>query len=198
MDGSRSEEITDLLRAWRAGDSAALDRLTTILYNELHRIASRYMRSEKLGHTLQTTALVNEVYLRLVDVSNVDWQHRAQFFGVAAQLMRRILVDAARTRHSRKRGGDVVKINLDETAIVSPEPDEVVLALDVALETLQQLAPRQARVVELRYFGGLTEDETAEVMNTTSRTVRRDWQFARAWLMRELTPSTGKDKATRR
>jgi len=198
MDGSRSGEITDLLRAWRAGDSAALDRLTTILYNELHRIASRYMRSEKLGHTLQTTALVNEVYLRLVDVSNVDWQHRAQFFGVAAQLMRRILVDAARTRHSRKRGGDVVKINLDETAIVSPEPDEVVLALDVALETLQQLAPRQAKVVELRYFGGLTEDETAEVMNTTSRTVRRDWQFARAWLMRELTPSTGKDKETRR
>jgi RNA polymerase sigma factor (TIGR02999 family) len=147
------------------------------------------MWNERPGNTLQATALVNEVYLRLVDVRNIDWQHRAQFFGLAAQLMRRILVDAARARGAEKRGGAAVNMNIDEAAVVSPEPTGFVLALDEALEALSRLAPRQAKVVELRYFGGMSEEETAEVLQTSPRTVRRDWQFAKAWLQRELGTS---------
>jgi RNA polymerase sigma factor (TIGR02999 family) len=179
-------EISALLRAWCAGDKAALDQLTSLLYNELRRIASRYRRDERPGVTLQTTSLVHETYLRLMDMAGVDSQHRAQFFALAAQLMRRILVDAARVRHSQKRGGDVVRCNLDEEAAISSEPDRFVLALNDSLDVLERLAPRQAKVVELRYFGGLTEIETADAMSTSVRTVRRDWQFARAWLMTEL------------
>ena len=186
MEADRSAEITGLLRAWGGGEAAALDRLTELVYQELRRMARRYMRSERDGNTLQTTALVNEVYLRLVDVKNIDWQHRAQFFALSAELMRRILVDAARSRGSDKRGGGVVKINLDEALVLSPEPDRFILALDEALGALAKLAPRQARVVELRYFGGLSEEETAGVLKTSLRTVRRDWQFAKAWLMRDL------------
>jgi len=182
-----SAEVTGLLKAWSSGDQSALDRLALIVYEELRRIARRYMRNERPGNTLQTTALVNEVYLRLVDVQNVDWQHRAQFFAISAQMMRRVLVDAARARGSRKRGGGAVKVNVDETAVLSPQPDASVLALDDALEAFAEIAPRQAKVVELRYFGGLSEEEIAEVLKTSSRTVRRDWDFAKSWLMRELS-----------
>src|SRR5712692_6669991 len=151
----RSAEITGLLRAWSSGDQAALDRLAALVYDELHRMARHYMRNERTGNTLQTTALVNEVYLRLVDVKNVEWQQRAQFFAMSAQMMRRILVDAARARGSHKRGGGAVKINVEETAVLSPEPDASILALDEALEAFSKVAPRQAKVVELRYFSGL-------------------------------------------
>jgi RNA polymerase sigma factor (TIGR02999 family) len=179
-------EITGLLKAWGGGDQSALERLTTLVYAELHRLARRYMRDERAANTLQATALVNEAYLRLVDVRNVDWQQRAQFFGLTAQLMRRILVDAARARGSGKRGGGAIRIDVEEIPLLAPQPGGFILALDSALESLARVAPRQARVVELRYFGGLSEDETAEVMQSSPRTVRRDWQFAKAWLMREV------------
>jgi len=183
----RSAEITDLLRAWSSGDQAALDRLAALVYDELHRMARHYMRNERTGNTLQTTALVNEVYLRLVDVNNVDWQQRAQFFAITAQMMRRILVDAARARGSNKRGGGAVKVNADEAAVTSPERDPSLLALDEALEAFSAVAPRQAKLVELRYFGGLSEGEIVEVLKISPRTVRRDWEFAKSWLMRELS-----------
>jgi RNA polymerase sigma factor (TIGR02999 family) len=182
-----SAEVTGLLRAWSGGDQAALGRVAAIVYSELHLMARRYMKSERPGNTLQTTALVNEVYLRLVDVKNIDWQHRAQFFAISAQMMRRILVDAARARGSHKRGGGAVKINIDETAVLSPEPDASIVELDKALEAFSRVAPRQAKVVELRYFGGLSEEQTAEALHISERSVRRDWQFAKAWLQRELT-----------
>jgi len=187
MDAPGSAEVTGLLKASSGGDRAALDRLTPVVYEELRRMARRYMRRERAGNTLQTTALVNEVYLRLVDVKNVDWQQRAQFFAISAQMMRRILVDAARARGSRKRGGGAERVNFDEVAVLSPEPEEWIMALDAALETFAKVAPRQAKVVELRYFAGLSEEEIAEVTKTTTRTVERDWQFARSWLMRELS-----------
>ena len=150
-------------------------------------MARRYMKNERPGITLQTTALVNEAYLRLVDVKNVDWQHRAQFFALSAQIMRRILVDAARARKAGKRGGGAVKINLDEPSVLSSQPDTLILNLDEALQALTKLAPRQAKVVELLYFGGMTEQEAAEALKTSPRTVRRDWQFAKTWLTRELS-----------
>jgi RNA polymerase sigma factor (TIGR02999 family) len=180
-------EITELLRAWSDGDQAAQDRLAALVYKELHGMARRYMKNERPGITLQTTALVNEAYLRLVDVKNVDWQHRAQFFSLSAQIMRRILVDAARARKAGKRGGGAVKINLDEPSVLSSQPDTLILDLDEALQALTKLAPRQAKVVELRYFGGMTEEEAAEALKTSPRTVRRDWQFAKTWLTRELS-----------
>jgi RNA polymerase sigma factor (TIGR02999 family) len=187
MERTESEDITGLLRAWSRGDQSALDRLTPQLYEELHRMAKRQMKNEQAGHTLQTTALVNEVYLRLVDLKNVGWQHRAQFFALSAQIMRHILVDAARARRSHKRGGGAVKVSLDEVPVLLPEHDASLLALNNALEALAKVAPRQAKVVELRYFGGMSEEETAEVMKSSPRTVSRDWQFARAWLMRQLS-----------
>jgi RNA polymerase sigma factor (TIGR02999 family) len=180
-------DITHLLKAWSAGDPAALDRLSGEVYDELRRMARRHMKAERRDNTLQTTALVHEVYLRMVDVTRVEWQQRAQFFAIAAQMMRRILVDAARARASHKRGGGGVRVNFDETAVVSPEPDNTVLALDDALAAFAEVAPRQAKVVELRYFGGLQEEEIVEVMRISPRTVRRDWNFARAWLARELS-----------
>ena len=179
-------DITNLLKAWRDGDQAALDQLSKHVYDELRIMARRHMKNERHGNTLQTTALVHEVYLRLVDVTKVEWQHRAQFFAMAAQMMRRILVDAARARASHKRGAGAVHVNLDETAIVSPEPDRSMVALDDALAAFAQIAPRQAKVVELRYFGGLSEEEIVEVLKVSPRTVRRDWEFARVWLAREL------------
>jgi RNA polymerase sigma factor (TIGR02999 family) len=179
-------EVTGLLKAWNNGDPTALDRLAAILEGELRRIARRYMKNERPGNTLQTTALVNEVYLRLVDVKDVDWKHRAQFFAISAQMMRHILVDAARARGSDKRGGGVIKVNVEETAIVSPQPDASIITLDEALEAFSRVAPRQAKVVELRYFGGLTEEEIVAVLGISPRTVRRDWDFAKAWLTREL------------
>ena len=183
----RSAEITGLLKAWSGGDQAALDRLAALVYDELHRMARHYMQDERTGNTLQTTALVNEVYLRLVDVRNVDWQQRAQFFAITAQMMRRILVDAARARGSHKRGGGAAKVNVDETPVMSPERDASMVALDEALEAFSRVAPRQAKLVELRYFGGLSEEEIAEVLKISPRTVRRDWEFAKSWLMRELS-----------
>jgi RNA polymerase sigma factor (TIGR02999 family) len=180
-------EVTGLLKAWSGGDPAALERLAGHVYDELRHMARRFMRNERAGNTLQPTALVNEVYLRLVDVKNIEWQQRAQFFAVAAQMMRRILVDAARARGSHKRGGGAIKVNVDEAPVLSPERDSSLVALDDALEAFSKLAPRQARVVELRYFGGLSEEETAEVLKISTRTVRRDWDFAKSWLMRELS-----------
>jgi RNA polymerase sigma factor (TIGR02999 family) len=181
-----STEITKLLRAWSGGDPAAFDRLAEQVYGELRVMARRYLKNERAGHTLQATALVHEVYLRLVDQTKVEWRERAQFFAMAAQMMRRILVDAARERKSQKRGGRALKVNLDETALLSAAPDRRILALDDALTAFSQIAPRQAQVVELRYFGGLTEVEIVTALNISPRTVRRDWDLARAWLLREL------------
>jgi RNA polymerase sigma factor (TIGR02999 family) len=185
--GSSSAEITRLLKAWSDGDQSALERLAERVYSELRIMARRYLKNERHANTLQATALVNEVYLRLVDVTRIEWHERAQFFAMASQMMRRILVDAARARGADKRGGKALRVNLDETALLSSVPDQSILALDEALTTFSQLAPRQARAVELRYFGGLSEEEIVEALNISPRTVRRDWDLARAWLLRELS-----------
>jgi RNA polymerase sigma factor (TIGR02999 family) len=161
--------------------------LSTRVYEELRRMARRHRLREQRNGTLQTTALVHEVYLRMVDVTNVEWRHRAQFFAIAAQMMRRIVVDTARARHADKRGCGALPVNLDETAHIALEPDRTLVALDEALATLAAVAPRQAKVVELRYFGGLQEEEIVEILKISPRTVRRDWDFARAWLARELS-----------
>ena len=181
-----------MLKAWGSGDEAALVRLTEHVYPELRLMARRYMKNEAQGNSLQATVLVHEVYLRLVDVTKVEWQARAQFFAIAAQMMRRILVDAARTRGSRRRDGIPLKVNLDETALLSPAPDRAILALDEALTAFSQVAPRQAKVVELRYFGGLTDEEIVAALKISPRTARRDWQFAKAWLLRELGHTIGR------
>jgi RNA polymerase sigma factor (TIGR02999 family) len=186
------EEVTQLLLAWSDGDQAALDKLVPLVYEELHRLAHRYISRERPGHTLQTTALAHEAYLRLVNAKSVRWQNRAHFFAVAARLMRRILVDLARARHDLKRGGGQ-QFSLDEVLVVSPERGADLLALDEALDGLAALNPRQSQVVELRYFGGLTEDEVAEVLKVSPRTVRSDWSLARAWLYRELSGGVGDD-----
>lgn len=175
-----------MLKAWGGGDQDALTRLTERVYAELRLIARRYMKNERQGNTLQTTALVHEVYLRLVDVPTVEWQERAQFYAIAAQMMRRILVDAARARGAQKRGGDVREVNLEETALLTGVADGATLALDDALTEFSKFAPRQAKVVELRYFGGLNEEEIVAALKISPRTVRRDWDLARAWLLREL------------
>jgi RNA polymerase sigma factor (TIGR02999 family) len=188
--GGSSPEITSLLKAWNGGDQAALAQLAEHVYPELRRMARRYMKNERHANTLQATALVHEVYLRLVDVSKVEWQERAQFFALAAQIMRRILVDAARARGAHKRGGDALKVNLDETALLSGIPNRSILALDEALIAFSQVAPRQAKVVELRYFGGLNEEEIVAALKISPRTVRRDWDLAKAWLLRELSHRT--------
>jgi RNA polymerase sigma factor (TIGR02999 family) len=186
-DPSDTEEITNLLKAWGNGDEGALARLTGFVYPELRLMACRYMKDEDPDNTLQATALVHEVYLRLVEVTNVEWQARAQFFAIAAQMMRRILVDAARARGSRRRGGIPAKVNLDESVILSPAADRSILAVDESLTAFSRVAPRQANVVELRYFGGLTEEEIAAALQISPRTVRRDWDLAKAWLSRELS-----------
>jgi len=175
------------LKAWGSGDEAALARLAERVYPELRLMARRHLKNERQANTLQTTALVHEVYLRLVDVTKVEWQQRAQFFAMAAQMMRRILVDAARARGADKRGGGAQKVNLDETALLSSAADRSILALDEALTTFSEVAPRQARVVELRYFGGLTEEEIVAALEISPRTVRRDWDLAKAWLSRQLS-----------
>jgi RNA polymerase sigma factor (TIGR02999 family) len=182
-----SAEITNLLKAWSGGDPAALQRLAKQVYPKLRLMARRYMRNERPGNTLQATALVHEVYLRLVDVTKVEWQERAQFFAMAAQMMRRILVDAARARGSQKRGGIEFKVNIDDTAVLSQTWDRSILAVDEALMAFSRVAPRQAKVVELRYFGGLTEEEIVAALQISPRTVRRDWDLAKAWLSRELS-----------
>jgi RNA polymerase sigma factor (TIGR02999 family) len=181
-----SHDVTRLLKAWSAGDEAALEKLVPLVYGELHRAARHYMAGERPEHTLQTTALINEAYLRLVDFQHISWQNRAQFFGICAQLMRRILVDFARSRHSRKRGGEAFRLPLDETLIVSSEPRADLLALDDALKALAIVDERKSRVIELRFFGGLSVQETAEVVKVSEETVKRDWRLAKAWLLREF------------
>jgi RNA polymerase sigma factor (TIGR02999 family) len=185
-----SAEITQLLKAWGSGDKAALGQLAERVYPELRQMARRYLKNERESNTLQATAVIHEVYLRLVEVTHLEWHARAQFFAMAAQMMRRILVDAARARGSGKRGGIAPKVNLDESAVLSPASDRCILALDEALTVFSQLAPRQAKVVELRYFGGLTEEEIVAALDTSPRTVRRDWSLAKAWLLRELSAPT--------
>jgi RNA polymerase sigma factor (TIGR02999 family) len=181
-----SEQITQLLLAWHEGDEQALDRLMPLVHDELHLLAHRYMAGERPGHPLQTTALVNEAYLRLVDSSRVRWQSRAHFFAVSATLMRRILVDAARARRQLKRGGDVIQVSLDEAMGIPSEPGADVIALDAALTALAAFDERKSRIVELRFFGGLTVEETAEVLKVSVMTVMRDWSLAKVWLLREL------------
>lgn len=183
-------DVTSLLVAWSEGDEDALTRLVPQVYAELHRLAHHYMRAERAGHTLQTTALVNEAYLRLVDTRRIRWESRAHFLGVAAQAMRRILVDAARTRAARKRGGGVSCVPLDEFPVAAPAHGEALVALDEALDALGRVDPRKGRVVELRYFGGLTIAETAAVLHVSAETVQRDWHVARVWLLRELSGET--------
>lgn len=182
-----THEITDLLLAWNGGDSGALERLTPLVYQELHRLARGYLRGERAGHTLQTTDLVNEAYLRLIDTSRMQWQNRAHFFAVSAQLMRRILVDFARARRNLKRGGAATQVALDEALTIGSERNAELIALDDALTALAALDERQSKVVELRFFGGLTESEIAEVLQVSPRTVNGDWSLARAWLLRELS-----------
>ena len=182
-----AQEITRLLLAWGQGDQTALERLMPLVYEELRRLARRHMNRQRPGHTLQTTALVNEAYLRLIDSSQVQWQNRAHFFAVSAQLMRRILVDFARSRKSLKRGAEARQITLDDSLEVSSERGADMIALDDALNALAEMNPRQSQIVELRYFGGLSEEEVAEALKISPRTARRDWSLARAWLYRELT-----------
>ena len=186
MTDPSPEKVTQWLVDWGKGDESALERLTPLVYEELHRLAARYMGRERPGHVLQTTALVNEAYLRLVDQRNVHWQNRAQFFGIAAQMMRRILVDHARRNRYAKRGGGAQIIPLDEAVLVSEEKNEELLILNDALGRLSAIDKRKTQVVELRYFGGLSVEETAEVLKISSNTVLRDWNFARAWLHREI------------
>jgi len=183
-------DVTSLLVAWSEGDEAALARLVPQVYAELHRLAHHYMRAERPGHTLQTTALVNEAYLRLVDTKRIRWESRAHFLGVAAQAMRRILVDAARGHGALKRGGAALHVSLNGVAVPAPERDDALVALDEALTALAAVDARKSRVVELRYFGGLTVAETAAVLHVSPETVQRDWHVAKAWLLRELSGGT--------
>lgn len=179
-------DVTELLLVWRGGDEAALARLTPLVHDELRRMAHRCMGGEHAQHTLQTTALVNELYLRLVDARRVNWQNRAHFFAMAARLMRRVLVDAARSRRAGKRGGDVVRVTLDEPAVAAPDRAADLLRLDEALEALATRDARKSQVVEMRFFGGLSLEEVAGVLGVSTKTVQRDWEFARAWLQREM------------
>jgi RNA polymerase sigma factor (TIGR02999 family) len=186
MTESSTHEITQLLRAWTQGREGASDKLMPLVYAELHRLAKAYMSRERSDHTLQTTALVHEAYLRLVDASQVEWQDRAHFFAMGAQVMRRILVDWARSRRSLKRGGDWRMVQLDEALVASPESDIDLVALDDALQKLNDMDPRKGKMVELRFFGGLSVEETASVLKVSVDTVMRDWKLAKGWLRREL------------
>lgn len=178
--------VTGLLRKWRAGDESAFDQLLPLVHDALHRLAHQYVNRERRGHTLQTTALVNEAYLRLVEQPDVDWESRAHFIAVSAQVMRHILVDYARRRASGKRGGDYQRVTLDDEGAASVERSAEILALDDALASLEKVNPRGCKVVELRYFGGMNNKEAAEVLRISETTVERDWRLAKAWLFREL------------
>jgi RNA polymerase sigma factor (TIGR02999 family) len=186
MSQEPAGEVTVLLKAWTGGDGAALERLVPIVHGQLRRMARHYMRGEAAGNTLQATALVNEAYLRMLGADSVSWQDRAHFFAVSAQMMRRILVDAARARGAEKRGGDIVKVQLDEAADKLSSRGSELIALDEALTALAEFDERKARIVEMKFFGGLSVEETAEVLKISPRSVMRDWNLARAWLMREL------------
>jgi RNA polymerase sigma factor (TIGR02999 family) len=178
--------VTDLLKAWGQGDASALEQLMPLVYRELHQLARRQMRGERTNHTLRTTALVNEAYMRLIDASRVRWQDRAHFFALSARIMRRILVDHARSRHFQKRGGGARQVTLDDALVVSVERSDDLVALDDALLALAAVDERKSQVVEMRFFGGLSVEETAEALHVSEATVMRDWQFARVWLLREL------------
>jgi len=186
MTASSSHTVTQLLRAWRQGDAAALDQLVPVVYQKLRRLARHYMAGQRPGHTLQATALVNEAYMRLVDCEQVNWKDRAHFFAISARMMRRVLVEFARARQYQKRGAGARKTSLDEGVIASPQRGQDLVALDDALQALAAEYPRQAQVVELRFFGGLNVEETAEVLHVSAITVMRDWQLAKVWLAREL------------
>jgi RNA polymerase sigma-70 factor, ECF subfamily len=188
MTRSSPQEVSLLLRAFRGGDKAALDKLMPVVYDELHRRAHRYMVHERAGATLQTTALVNEAYLRLVDLKSIDWQDRAHFFAIAATFMRRILVDFARSRGYQKRGGEAMRISVDPAVLASPDGSVGMIEIDEALTALSELDPRKAKVVELRYFAGMTEQETAGVLGVSRETVKRDWRLAKLWLLQRLRP----------
>jgi RNA polymerase sigma factor (TIGR02999 family) len=187
MTTPSSNEVTALLLAWNSGDQSALEKLMPLVYDELRRLARNYMSGERQGHVLQTTALVNEAYLRLIDSSRVQWQNRAHFFAVSCQLMRRVLVDVARTRNYQKRGGGALQISLHEAIAGSTERPLDLIALDDALTSLAATDERASRVVELRFFGGLSIEETAEVLKVSPETVKRDWNWAKAWLLREIS-----------
>lgn len=187
MSAYPAEEVTQLLVAWSEGDESALDRLIPLVNEELRRLAHHYISGERAGHTLQTTALVNEAYLRLVDSSRVQWHDRAHFFAVSAQLMRRILVDYARARRSQKRGGEMTRVSLTGAPPIAYQREPDLVALDDALSTLAAIDPRKGRVIELRFFGGLSVEETAEVLEVSTDTVMRDWRLAKSWLLRELS-----------
>jgi len=192
MPSAAPDEVTGLLLAWSKGDQAAMEKLIPVVYSELRRLARRYMRRERTGHTLESAALVNEVYERLVDTPRVQWQDRAHFFAVCANLMRRILVDHARVKGSQKRGSGMPALSLDEALVLTSAPMPDLLDIDNALTHLTRVDERMGRVVELRFFGGLTVDETAEALKISAETVHRDWKAAKAWLMRELA---GQDAA---
>jgi RNA polymerase sigma factor (TIGR02999 family) len=183
--------VTQLLLAWRDGEQSALGELMPLVQGELRRLAGRFLRQERPGHTLQPTALVNEAYLRLVDVRHLRWQNRAHFFAISARLMRQILVDFARERNAQKRGGGNAPVNLDEALIIGQQPDEDLVALDDALCALAEIDPRKSQVVDLRFFGGLNIEETAEVLKVSPETVKRDWRMARSWLRRRLAAGAG-------
>ena len=191
MQQSSTHEVTGLLRAWSGGDQGAIEKLTPLVYEQLHRVAQHYMAAERSDHTLQATALIHEVYLRLVDVREIKWQDRAHFFAMCAQLMRRILTDFARSRQYQKRGGNAVHVPLDEGLTISREPDGDLVAVDDALKALAALDERKSRVVELRFFGGLSVDETAEVLKVSADTVMRDWKLAKVWLLGQLSEEQG-------
>jgi RNA polymerase sigma factor (TIGR02999 family) len=193
MPTPHSHEITQLLLAWSEGDQGALDRLMPLVYGELRRLAHNYMRNERAGHTLQTTAIIHEAYLRLIDAGQVRLDNRAHFFAVAARLMRQILVDLARSRGYQKRGGGAHQVSLDEALVISPERNDDLVALNDALDALAKLDQRQSQIVELRFFGGLTEEEISEILKVSTRTVRSDWRLARSWLLRELDRETHDD-----
>ena len=186
MSPNSDSEPTALLRAWSQGDGSALDRLVPLVYEELHRLARRYMRQERLDHTLQATSLVNEAYLRLIDVNRVEWRDRAHFLAVAAQMMRRILVESARNRRRQKRGGGAVHVSLDDVQELPHSKDRDFVALSDALSALATFDARMSQVVELRFFGGLSIEETADILNVSPETVMRDWKTAKAWLLREI------------
>ena len=188
------KEVTELLLAWSEGDRSALEQLIPLVYDELHKMARRYMVREQVAHTLQTTALVNEAYIRMIDMRKVQWQNRAHFFAVSAQLMRRILVDFARSRNYQKRGGGRRRVTLDDALEVSPQQDADLVLLDEALDALAVVDDRKRRVVELRFFGGLTVEETAHVLEVSPDTVMRDWKMAKVWLLREMS-GEGRDEA---
>lgn len=193
MSTPSAHEVTQLLRAWSSGDQQALDKLTPLVYEELHRRARYYVALENPGHIIQTTALINEVYLRLVDFRGITWQDRAHFLAVCARMMRRILTDFARSRHYQKRGGAAQQVTFDEQLVVASEPSADLIALDDALTGLASVDQRKCQVVELRFFGGLSVQETAEVLKVSEETVKRDWRLAKLWLLREMSGGEGRN-----